>query len=93
MFKWPNNDNMHQLSSVLIPALEYNGIKYFPNYSTSWHFDDKVKQYFLLKSINAPIVSTNVFFSKKKATGFVNRTDFPKIAKLSKVQLSNGFND
>lgn len=89
MFKWPNNDNMHQLSSALSPALEYNGIKYFPNYPTSWHFDDKVKQYFLLKSINAPIVPTNVFFSKKKALDFINGNDFPKIAKLSKGASSS----
>jgi glutathione synthase/RimK-type ligase-like ATP-grasp enzyme len=89
MFKWPNNDNMHQLSSLLRPLLELHEIKYFPNQSTSWHFDDKIKQYFLLSSIGSPVVPTNVYFSKQQAVEFANRTEYPIIAKLTKGASSS----
>ena len=54
----------------------------FPNFNTGWHFDDKLGQKYLLESIDAPLVPTTVFFSKKKAMEWAAATEFPKVFKL-----------
>lgn len=63
-------------------ALEHAGIKVFPNFNTAWHFDDKVAQKYLLEAINAPLVPSYVFYSKKEALKWATQTTFPKVFKL-----------
>ena len=66
----------------LIYSLEMSGIKCFPDFYTTWHFDDKVGQKYLLESIGAPLVPSYAFYSKAEAEEWVNETDFPKVFKL-----------
>lgn len=66
----------------LIYSLETAGIKCFPNYHTVWHFDDKVGQKYLLEAVNAPLVPSHVFYSKKDALNWIEKTTFPKVFKL-----------
>lgn len=66
----------------LLFALEQAGKRVFPDFNTGWHFDDKVGQKYLLEAIGAPMVKTDVFYSKEDALTFVNRTSFPKVFKL-----------
>jgi len=66
----------------LIFSLETAGIKCFPNFYTTWHFDDKVGQKYLLEAIGAPLVPSYVFYTKKEALSWVNKTSFPKVFKL-----------
>lgn len=66
----------------LIYSLETAGIKCFPNYHTVWHFDDKVGQKYLLEAVDAPLVPSYVFYSKKEALDWVEKTEFPKVFKL-----------
>ena len=73
----------------LLFALEQSGKSVFPNFNTSWHFDDKIGQKYLLESIQAPFVPTYVFYSKKKALNWVKSTDFPKVFKLRSGAGSN----
>jgi glutathione synthase/RimK-type ligase-like ATP-grasp enzyme len=54
----------------------------FPNFFSNWHFNDKVGQKYLLESINAPLVPTYVFFTKKEALEWIQTTTFPKVLKL-----------
>jgi len=71
--------------SVLFSAEKKMGIKVFPNFDTSWHFDDKVAEKYLLESIGASIVPTWTFFNKKKAIEWLGRYDnFPLVGKLRK---------
>lgn len=63
-------------------ALEQAGKKVFPDFNTGWHFDDKVAQMYLLQSINAPIVPSYVFYTKKEAKAWADRTSYPKVFKL-----------
>lgn len=65
----------------LIYSLETAGIKCFPNFHTTWHFDDKVGQKYLLEAIGAPLVPSYVFYSKKEALAWVDQTEFPKVFK------------
>ena len=63
-------------------ALEHTGFVVFPNFRTSWHFDDKVAQKYLFESIGAPLVPSYVFFDKQEARLWVDQTSFPKVFKL-----------
>ena len=66
----------------LLFSLEQSGINVFPNFNTAWHFDDKVGQKYLLESIEAPLVPSFVFYSKKIALAWIEQTSFPKVFKL-----------
>lgn len=66
----------------LIYSLEAMGLKVFPDFHTTWHFDDKVGQKYLLEAIGAPLVPSYVFYDKKEAIEWVNQTTFPKVFKL-----------
>lgn len=66
----------------LLFSLETAGKKVFPNFHTGWHFDDKVGQKYLLEAVGAPLVPSYVFYSKKDAFEWINKTTFPKVFKL-----------
>ena len=66
----------------LIYSLEAEGIKCFPDFHTTWHFDDKVGQKYLLEAIGAPFVPSYVFYTKKEALDWISKTTFPKVFKL-----------
>ena len=66
----------------LIYSLETTGVKCFPDYHTTWHFDDKVGQKYLLESVGAPLVPSFVFYTKKEALEWIEQTTFPKVFKL-----------
>lgn len=69
-------------ANQLIYSLEAKGIHCFPDFNTTWHFDDKVGQKYLLEAIDAPLVPSYVFYSKKKAFDWISSTSFPKVFKL-----------
>jgi glutathione synthase/RimK-type ligase-like ATP-grasp enzyme len=66
----------------LLFSIEQKGIAVFPNFNTTWHFDDKVGQKYLLEAIDAPLVPSYVFYSKEMAFKWVEQTQFPKVFKL-----------
>jgi hypothetical protein len=66
----------------LLFSLESNGIKVFPNFNTSWHFDDKVGQKYLLEATDAPLVPSYVFYNNEEAKKWAKQTEFPKVFKL-----------
>jgi glutathione synthase/RimK-type ligase-like ATP-grasp enzyme len=66
----------------LLFSLETAGKKVFPDFHTSWHFDDKVGQKYLLEAVGAPLVPSYVFYDKQKALDWIKETRFPKVFKL-----------
>ena len=66
----------------LLYSVAASGKKVFPDFNTSWHFDDKLGQKYLLEAIGAPLVKTDVFYTKKEVLEWVGKTDFPKVFKL-----------
>lgn len=66
----------------LLFALEQAGKKVFPEFNSNWHFDDKVGQKYLLEAIDAPMANTWVFYEKKDALSWIEKTTFPKVFKL-----------
>lgn len=83
MWHFSNYDYRDALfAKQLIASLQVSGKKVFPDINTSWHFDDKVGEMYMLQAIDAPIVPSYVFYSKKDAYQWVENTSFPKVFKL-----------
>jgi glutathione synthase/RimK-type ligase-like ATP-grasp enzyme len=66
----------------LLYAVQHSGKVVFPDFATSWHFDDKVGQKYLLEAIRAPLATSYTFYDKQQALSWVDKTSFPKVFKL-----------
>jgi glutathione synthase/RimK-type ligase-like ATP-grasp enzyme len=83
MWNWNQIDYKAMLCArQLTKSLEHKGIKVFPDTNTSWHFDDKVGQKYLLEAIAAPLAKSYVFYSAEEALNWIKKTSFPKVFKL-----------
>jgi glutathione synthase/RimK-type ligase-like ATP-grasp enzyme len=66
----------------LLFACQQSGMKVFPDFTTQWHFDDKVGQKYLFEAVGAPCVPTYVFYTEENAMNWAKQADFPKVFKL-----------
>lgn len=66
----------------LLYSLEQTGKRVFPDYRTTWHFDDKVGQKYLMEALGLPMVPSHVFYTKREALTWVEGAEFPKVFKL-----------
>lgn len=83
MWHWTLNDYKAALfARQLALSLEKKGVKVFPDVNTAWHYDDKVGQKYLLEAIGAPTINSYIFYSKKEAVDWLEKTNFPKVFKL-----------
>lgn len=70
-------------ANKLLFALQgMKNFKVFPDFNTSWHFDDKIGQKYLLETVGAQMVRSYVFYSKKEAECWAKTTTYPKVFKL-----------
>jgi glutathione synthase/RimK-type ligase-like ATP-grasp enzyme len=69
-------------------SLELMGIKTFPNFNSRWHFENKVAQKYLFESIAAPIPKNYVFYDEDEAIRFLEKYEFPIVAKLKRGAAS-----
>ena len=83
IYRWSHWDDHQQIANSILPVIEhFHKIRCFPDYATCWHFDDKIKQYYLLQSLGFPIAKSWVFWDKQKALGWINSQTFPVVFKL-----------
>ena len=59
------------------------GIPVFPNLRTSWHFDDKIAQAYLLEALEIPRPDTWIFWSREDAEAWAGSASYPVVAKLA----------
>lgn len=72
-----------QFARELTYSLEKMGKKVFPDFKTSFFYDNKVGQKYLLEAIDMPTIPSYIFYSKQDALTWINKTTFPKVFKLS----------
>ena len=77
-----NNPKDNLFAKSLICSVIAAGKTVFPDYNTSWHFDDKVGQKYFFEAIGAPLPKTWIFYDKKNATRWADCETFPKVFKL-----------
>lgn len=83
MWHWSLNDYKALLCAHQISlSLEKKGIIIYPDVNTSWHYNDKLGQKYLMEAIDAPLVKSYVFYTKAEALKWIETTTFPKVFKL-----------
>lgn len=83
MWHWSLNDYKALLfARQLSLSLEKKGINIFPDVNSSWHYNDKLGQKYLLEAIEAPLVKSYVFYTKAEALQWIRTSTFPKVFKL-----------
>jgi glutathione synthase/RimK-type ligase-like ATP-grasp enzyme len=60
------------------------GIPCFPDLPVFWPYEDKIREYYLLKSNNFPVVDSQVFWNYSNAGTFLKNSVYPIVAKLPK---------
>lgn len=84
IFKWGHDHHNHQIAATILPVIEQTlGIKCFPDWPTCWHYDDKIKQYYILKENGFPVVDSFIFYSKDSAYDWLSTNlEYPLVSKL-----------
>ncbi|WP_432798741.1 ATP-grasp domain-containing protein [Poriferisphaera sp. WC338] len=69
--------------SVLNSAKEM-GISVFPDYESTWHFDDKLSQKYLFEALDLSVAKAWAFFDKDQALNWINSSEasIPIVGKL-----------
>jgi glutathione synthase/RimK-type ligase-like ATP-grasp enzyme len=75
--------------TILTIAHKMYGIKCLPEIEAFWQYEDKIKEYYLLKCLGFPIVETHVFWNIEHADDFLREASFPVVAKLPKGAASS----
>ena len=90
IYQWEHYDRPRQIAQAIIPIIEYEmKIPCFPNWETSWHYDDKIKQYYLLSQHGFPIIDSYIFWEKAEALRWLKSAQMPVVFKLKRGAGSN----
>jgi glutathione synthase/RimK-type ligase-like ATP-grasp enzyme len=80
---WEHSDYCAALfARQLIASAEEMGIEVFPGTPTTWHYDDKIGQKYLLEAIGAPLIPSHVFYDRDAALKWIDGVTFPRVWKL-----------
>lgn len=83
IYWWRHIGNERQIALTILPIVEQHmGIPCLPDMSTSWLYDDKIREYYLLKQRGFPFGQSWIFWDKKKALSWIETAVFPLIFKL-----------
>lgn len=83
IYHWRHSHSDKQTAKTILPIVEnHYKIACYPDQSTCWHFDDKIRQYYLLQSNNFPVTKTWIFWNKEKALKWLTTARFPLVFKL-----------
>lgn len=81
IFKWSHAHDDHQRAKAILPIIEGMGIRCFPDLATSWFYDDKISEYYLLKAYGFPATESYIFWTKKQALEWLKTAKFPLVHK------------
>jgi glutathione synthase/RimK-type ligase-like ATP-grasp enzyme len=83
IMRFQHYDTSKQLARDILPVVEKElGIPCYPNLATAWAYDDKIKQYYLMKAHGFPMVKSWVFYDKRRASRWVRTASYPLVFKL-----------
>ncbi len=78
-----------KFAKQLLYSVQTSGKLVFPDFSTAWHFDDKLGQKYLFEAQDIPHPTTYAFYTKREALSWASDTTFPKVFKLRNGSSSN----
>ncbi len=84
MWRWAHNPQDKQSAQRILYVIEhYLNIPVFPDSRTSWHYDEKIAQFYLLQAIEAPMPKTWLFWNQNLAIDWARHATYPVVFKLS----------
>jgi glutathione synthase/RimK-type ligase-like ATP-grasp enzyme len=84
MWRWAHNPQDKQSARRILYTIEHNlGIPVYPDSSTAWHYDEKIAQYYLLQTLEAPVPKTWLFWNHEEALAWSQTAPYPIVFKLS----------
>lgn len=84
MWRWAHHPSHKQSAKVILYVIEnYLEIPVFPSIKTAWHYDEKIAQFYLLQTLDAPLIETWVFWHEEEALTWANNVKYPVVFKLS----------
>ena len=76
-------DHDMYIARSILPVIENElNIPCYPDIKTHWTYEDKIREYFLMKTKGFPIVNSHIFFDKKTANEWVETCELPMVFKL-----------
>ena len=80
-----------QRAKRILAAIEHGlALPVFPSWPSSWHFEDKIAQHYLLQAAGIPTPRTWIWWDRDEALRFCDTADYPFVAKLaSGIQSDN----
>ncbi len=84
IFRRNLTDDHYLLAPILTQIWEREiGVRVFPDWSTSWHYDDKISQYLLCKAHDLPYTESWIFWNKQEALHWAEtEARYPVVFKL-----------
>lgn len=84
IFNWGGFPDHHQIAKTIMPIIEFSYKKLvFPDYKTTWQQDDKIRQFYLLKKNDCPVIDSYIFWDKKNALKWIKlNAKYPLVFKL-----------
>ena len=78
-FNQYNHVEMLEARSILYTAKKM-GLKVFPDFDESWHFDDKVAEMYILQALGAPIPKSMVYYDEESVKNGIQsgQISFPR---------------
>ena len=84
IFLFYNISDLKKIANSILPVIQnYLNIKCFPDIATSWHYDDKIKEYYLLKQAGFPIADSYIFWNRESAFTWAETAEYPVVFKLA----------
>jgi len=84
MWHWAHNPDFKQSARVILHVIETElRIPVFPDLRTSWHFDNKIAQAYLLDACGIPTPRTWIFWNRDAALQWAAEAAYPVVFKLA----------
>lgn len=84
MWRWFHIQQDKQSARNILQTIETGlNIPVFPSINTSWHFDDKISQDYLLRAVDAPLPASWIFWDQQSAEQWAKNAPYPVVFKLS----------
>jgi len=84
IYLWGPWDAERQNAKAILPIIEKElGIPCFPNQKTCWAYDDKIREYFLMKVHGFPMAESWIFWEMQNALDWAENAELPVVFKLS----------
>jgi len=84
MWRFTHSPHSQGVAKPVLASLELGRrVPVWPNLASRWHYDDKIGQFYLLRSMNVPIPATYVFHDDDRALAWAEVATYPLVFKLS----------